>query len=231
MTTSTPPDAANAREAANAPEAPEAPEGPEAGDTAGTAPGGADSGQPAGGSAGSGGTGGVGGTGSGGASGSGGADATPEAADAAGADRDGDDGDGDDVASRVWRGLRLVVLERHEGRKEVVEALGMSFFRIKALRRIAARPSRLSELAAELGSDRPYLTLVVDDLLKRGLVERDRDPADRRSKIVTATAEGRAVAARANAILGTPPPVLRALPARDLAELERIVSALTAAGG
>ncbi|MEC3994139.1 MarR family transcriptional regulator [Actinacidiphila sp. DG2A-62] len=194
MTTSTPPDAANAREAADATEAPE---GPEAGDTAGTAPGGADSGQPAGGSAGSGGTGGAGGIGSGGASGSGGADATPEAADG--------DGDGDDVASRVWRGLRLVVLERHEGRKEVVEALGMSFFRIKALRRIAARPSRLSELAAELGSDRPYLTLVVDDLLKRGLVERDRDPADRRSKIVTATAEGRAVAARANAILGTPP--------------------------
>lgn len=138
---------------------------------------------------------------------------------------------GDDAASRVWRALRLVVLERHEGRKEVVEALGMSFFRIKALRRIAARPSRLSELATELGSDRPYLTLVVDDLVKRGLVERDRDPADRRSKIVTATPEGRAVAARANAILGTPPPALRALPARDLAELERIVSALAAAGG
>jgi DNA-binding MarR family transcriptional regulator len=135
------------------------------------------------------------------------------------------------AAERVWRNLRNLVLEQNEGRKETVEALGMSFFRVKALRRIAARPSALSELAAQLGSDRPYLTLVVDDLVKRGLVERHQHPTDRRSKIVTVTPEGQAAAARANAILGTPPPALHALPPEDLAALDRITSALAAAGG
>ncbi|MEE4544398.1 MarR family transcriptional regulator [Streptomyces sp. V4-01] len=135
------------------------------------------------------------------------------------------------AAERVWRNLRALVLEQNEGRKAIAEALGMSFFRAKALRRIAARPSRMSELATELGTDRPYLTLIVDDLARRGLVERHQHPADRRCKIVTATAEGRATAARADAILGTPPPSLRTLTPDDLAALDRITSALAAGGG
>jgi len=132
------------------------------------------------------------------------------------------------TAERVWRRLRTLVLEQNERRKETADALGMSFFRVKALRRIAARPSRMSELAAELGTDRPYLTVVVDDLVKRGLVERHPHPTDRRCKIVTVTPEGEAAAARANAILGTPPPVLQDLPAEDLAALDRITAALSA---
>ncbi|NJP42170.1 MarR family transcriptional regulator [Streptomyces sp. PRB2-1] len=102
----------------------------------------------------------------------------------------------------------------------------MSFFRVKALRRIAAQSYRMSELAAELASDRPYLTLVVDDLEQRGLVQRTQHPTDRRCKIVSATPAGQAAAARANAILGTPPPALLALPAADLATLDRITSEL-----
>jgi DNA-binding MarR family transcriptional regulator len=111
----------------------------------------------------------------------------------------------DGPAERVWNNLRALVLEQNERRKETAEALGMSFFRVKALRRIAAHPSKMSELAAELACDRPYLTLVVDDLESRGLVERHQHPADRRCKIVSATPGGHEVAARANEILGTPP--------------------------
>ncbi|SDO12049.1 MarR family winged helix-turn-helix transcriptional regulator [Actinacidiphila guanduensis] len=134
----------------------------------------------------------------------------------------------DGPAERVWNNLRALVLEQNERRKETAEALGMSFFRVKALRRIAAHPSKMSELAAELACDRPYLTLVVDDLESRGLVERHQHPADRRCKIVSATPAGHEVAARANEILGTPPPALRELPAEDLAVLDRIVSQLLA---
>ncbi|WP_188280762.1 MarR family winged helix-turn-helix transcriptional regulator [Streptomyces sp. CBMA29] len=134
----------------------------------------------------------------------------------------------DATAERIWRNLRTYVLERNERRKETSEALGMSFFRIKVLRRVAASPARLSELAAELSSDRPYTTLVVDDLAKRGLVERHEHPTDRRSKIVTATAEGHAAADRANAIMGAPPESLSALSAADLTALDRIVAALAA---
>ncbi|WP_234343720.1 MarR family winged helix-turn-helix transcriptional regulator [Streptomyces sp. NRRL F-5123] len=135
------------------------------------------------------------------------------------------------AAERVWGNLRALVLEHNERRKEVAEALGMSFFRIKALRRIAKHPEqpyRMSELAAELACDRPYLTLVVDDLEERGLVRRTQHPEDRRAKIVSATPAGLATAARANAILGTPPPALLALPPDDLAALDRITAGLAA---
>ncbi|WP_424887582.1 MarR family winged helix-turn-helix transcriptional regulator [Streptomyces sp. XH2] len=130
------------------------------------------------------------------------------------------------TAERAWGQLREIVLGGNERRKEVVDALGMSFFRIKALRRIARGPLTLRELAEQLLTDRPYATLVVDDLAGRGLVERTANPADRRSKIVSATPAGKELAARAERILGTPPPALLALPAEDLAELERITSRL-----
>ncbi|SEN27829.1 MarR family winged helix-turn-helix transcriptional regulator [Actinacidiphila rubida] len=132
------------------------------------------------------------------------------------------------TAERVWRRLRALVLEQNERRKETADALGMSFFRVKALRRIAAEPMRMSELAVELGSDRPYVTLVVDDLVKRGLVERNPHPTDRRSKIVTVTPDGKAAAARADAILSTPPDAVSALPPEDLAALDRITAVITA---
>lgn len=128
-------------------------------------------------------------------------------------------------AERVWGNL-WALLDLNERRREVAEALGMSFFRVKALRRVAVRPYGMGELAAELMTDRPYLTLVVDDLEQRGLVRREEHPTDRRAKVVTATPEGLAAAARANAILGAPPPALLALPPEDLATLERISAKL-----
>lgn len=131
-------------------------------------------------------------------------------------------------AERVWGNL-WALLDLNERRREVAEALGMSFFRVKALRRVAVRPYGMGELATELMTDRPYLTLVVDDLEQRGLVRRTEHPTDRRAKVVTATPEGLAAAARAEAILGAPPPALLALPPEDLATLERISARL--AGG
>jgi DNA-binding MarR family transcriptional regulator len=131
-------------------------------------------------------------------------------------------------AERVWGNL-WALLDLNERRREVAEALGMSFFRVKALRRVAVRPYGMGELATELTTDRPYLTLVVDDLEQRGLVRRTEHPTDRRAKVVTATPEGLAAAARAEAILGAPPPALLALPPEDLATLERISARL--AGG
>jgi DNA-binding MarR family transcriptional regulator len=137
-------------------------------------------------------------------------------------------GEAEAARERIWHNLRTLVLERNERRKETAEALGMSFFRVKALRRISARPSRLSELADTLASDRPYVSLVVDDLVKRGLAERHPHPDDRRAKLVSATPAGHAAAARANAILGTPPTALRTLSPADLAALDRIAAALMA---
>ncbi|MFE0045966.1 MarR family winged helix-turn-helix transcriptional regulator [Streptomyces albireticuli] len=130
------------------------------------------------------------------------------------------------AAERAWGNIRQIVLGGNERRKEVVEALGMSFFRVKALRRIARGPVTLRDLADELLTDRPYTTLVVADLAERGLVERTANPADRRSKIVSVTEEGRAAAERAERILGAPPSALLALPEEDLAALDRITARL-----
>jgi DNA-binding MarR family transcriptional regulator len=129
-------------------------------------------------------------------------------------------------AAEVWREMLALVHERHDRRKEVCEALDLSFVRVKALRRLAGEPMTLRELAARLQTDAPYTTLVVDDLEKRGLVRRDPHPADRRAKLVTVTDLGRTEAVRAEAILTRPPPQMLALPEADLAALARIVTRL-----
>lgn len=131
----------------------------------------------------------------------------------------------DAATSRVWAAMRGLVLG-NERRGEVCDALGMSFFRVKALRRIAAAPVKLGDLAADLMTDRPYTTLVVDDLAKRGLVERTPHPTDRRSKIVSVTPSGASAAAEAERILGTPPPALRDLDEAELAALDGIMASL-----
>jgi DNA-binding MarR family transcriptional regulator len=128
-----------------------------------------------------------------------------------------------DQAGVAWALLRDLVLD-NERRREVGDALGMSFGRIKALRRIAAKPMPMGELATTLGIDPPYMTIVVDDLQAQGLVERRPHPTDRRAKLVVATRKGKDVARRAEAILSTPPRELTELDDADLAELVRILS-------
>lgn len=130
------------------------------------------------------------------------------------------------AGEQAWKGLRTLVLERHDRRKEAVEALGMSFNRVKALRRVAAEPLTLRALADYLLVDAPYTTVIVDDLVRRGLADRTAHPDDRRCKVVRVTDAGRAAAEEAARIMDTPPSVLSSLPPEDLAALDRIVSRL-----
>jgi DNA-binding MarR family transcriptional regulator len=130
-----------------------------------------------------------------------------------------------DLARRAWRAMSDVVLG-HDRKVAVSEALGLSFARVRALRRLAAEPQTLRALADLLVADPPYVTLIVDDLEQRGLVRRMPHPDDRRSKLVQLTAAGRAAAARADEILDEPPPALRDAPAEDLAALLRVLERL-----
>ncbi|MFC0431726.1 MarR family transcriptional regulator [Kutzneria buriramensis] len=131
------------------------------------------------------------------------------------------------TASRAWQAMRSLVLEQHDRRAEVCQALDMSFIKVKALRKLATYgPLTMRELTDMLATDKPYTTLVVDFLEDRGLVERTRHPEDRRCKIVSVTAQGAAEAAKADAIINVPPAPLLALPAQDLAELDRILGTL-----
>jgi DNA-binding MarR family transcriptional regulator len=123
---------------------------------------------------------------------------------------------------QIWAILGELVLD-NERRREVSEAVGLSFGKVRAIRRIARRPRSMSDLAASLGIDPPNATTVVDELERLGLAQRQPHPTDRRAKIVTATRKGILIARRADEILSSPPPGLTALSSRDLDALERIV--------
>lgn len=127
--------------------------------------------------------------------------------------------------SEVWLLMSDLVLD-HSRRREVSDALGISFSRARAVRRLARKPMSMGELAAALAIDPPNATVVVDDLESAGLVRRRPHPTDRRAKLVEATRKGKAMARRADEILATPPPALDALDAGDLDALRRILSRL-----
>jgi DNA-binding MarR family transcriptional regulator len=126
------------------------------------------------------------------------------------------------TAQEVWLLISDLVLD-NQRRREVSEALGISFGRARTVRRLARRPLSMGELAAALGIDPANATGVVDDLEELGLVRRRPHPTDRRAKLVEATRKGKDMARRADAILAMPPPALSALDAGDLDALRRIL--------
>jgi DNA-binding MarR family transcriptional regulator len=132
------------------------------------------------------------------------------------------------TSREVWMRMSDLVLD-NQRRREVSEALGMSFGRTRALRRLARRPMSMRELATALGIDPPNATVVVDDLEAQDLVRRRPHPTDRRAKVVEATRKGKDMARRADEILGTPPAALSSLGADDLEALRRILARVGAA--
>ncbi|HUC22313.1 MAG TPA: MarR family transcriptional regulator [Streptosporangiaceae bacterium] len=127
---------------------------------------------------------------------------------------------------RAWRALSELALDR-DRKVAVADALGLSWTRVLAVRRLAVEPQTQRELAERLSADPPYVTLMIDDLEKRGLVRRKPHPTDRRAKLVELTAAGRAAAARADAILDEPPTELHAVPDADLEAVLRVLERLS----
>lgn len=132
-----------------------------------------------------------------------------------------------DLSRDAWMAMCELVLD-NERRREVSEAVGLSFGRVRAVRRLARRSLPMGELAVALGIDAPYATVVVDDLEALGLVRRRPHPTDRRAKLVESTRKGRDLARRAESILSAPPPALNVLDRDDLVALTRILGRLTA---
>src|SRR4051812_35456770 len=131
------------------------------------------------------------------------------------------------TAREVWLLMSDLVLD-HDRRRAVSDALGVSFGRARAIRRVARRPMSMGEFAAALGIDPPNATVLVDDLESLGLVRRRPHPTDRRAKVVEATRKGKDLARRPDDILGTPPAALSALETEDLETLRRILGSVRA---
>lgn len=131
-------------------------------------------------------------------------------------------------ADRLWQRLvTLVIDSRVDWKRRVSETTGLPFTRVRALRRLANRPLTMSELASQLGCDAPATTLAVNDLQGRGLVTRTPHPTNGRMKIVSLTSEGRALLERGMALEDPAPASVRALSQRDLADLARVLDAIT----
>lgn len=119
--------------------------------------------------------------------------------------------------------LRVLVAEMH--RAPHSQELTLPQFRI--LSRLSEREFRAAELAAALEIGRPTLTATTDALVRRGLVERQRElPGDRRGVLLRLTPAGRAVqrALEARAVAG----VAALLGAASGAEREALASGLAA---
>jgi DNA-binding MarR family transcriptional regulator len=103
---------------------------------------------------------------------------------------------GDDVSFLLARANALSVAEANAALAPL--GLKVRAFAVLSLAAADAQPSQ-RELADFLYLDPSQVVSLVDDLQRRGLVERRPDPADRRANVVVATDAGRRLAAQADA--------------------------------
>ena len=129
-------------------------------------------------------------------------------------------------ARDVWLLMSDLVLDNTR-RREVSDALDMSFGRARAIRRLARRPMSMREFADAMDIDPPNATVLVADLEAQGLARRTPHPTDGRAKVVEATRKGKALARRANEILATPPAALTELDPDELQTLRQILESVT----
>jgi DNA-binding MarR family transcriptional regulator len=128
------------------------------------------------------------------------------------------------VADQIWHALVDQVMESRDGwRRNVTAATGLSFSRVRILKRVEVSPRTLSQLAEMTGTDAPATSLAVSDLEERGMVERRPHPSDRRAKLVTLTKAGKAALAIARKVPDPAPPSLAGMPDKELAVLSRIL--------
>ncbi|CAN5401021.1 MarR family transcriptional regulator [soil metagenome] len=128
------------------------------------------------------------------------------------------------LADGVWRDLsRFVFDNRDTWRRAVVDQSGLPFSRIRILKRLARTPLTVKEVAHTATIDAPAATVAVNDLEARGLVVRQIDPENRRSKLVSLTDAGAAVVAAIDTTDDPAPAPLADLDDADLKTLRTIL--------
>lgn len=132
-------------------------------------------------------------------------------------------------ADGIWHMMVALVWEsRGEWRRKVGEVSGLPFSRVRILRRLFDAPKSLKELVEMTGSDAPAVTVAVNDLEERGLVERHPLPDDRRTKRVSLTPAGRRLVETIhNKVRDEAPLSIQELSKTDLAHLRRILERIS----
>ena len=132
-------------------------------------------------------------------------------------------------AARAWTEMLAFITGQDRLRALRLE-LDLGVGKSELLIKLAQAPMTLREVAQAVEVDPSAATVAIDRLERRGLVERQAHPDDKRRKLVHLTEAGLRAAATAQRILTEPPPALAALKAADIAALTRIFTALNAAG-
>ena len=132
-------------------------------------------------------------------------------------------------SDEVWRTMAAVVFDnRDRWRRDVVEVTGLPFSRVRVIRRLAKRAMTAKQIAEAATMDAPATTVALNDLEDRGLIVREADPTNRRSKLVSLTDEGREVVATIDEVEDPAPPPFATLNQAELRTLETILAKLAA---
>jgi DNA-binding MarR family transcriptional regulator len=101
------------------------------------------------------------------------------------------------IVGYVMRRAQLALFEDFARRFKGLDLTPAQFSTLVAIRENPER--RQSDIAAALGIQRPNFVALMDNLERRGLAERVRSGADRRSNALALTVAGRALLERATA--------------------------------
>ncbi len=131
------------------------------------------------------------------------------------------------LADEVWRTMAAVVFDNRDAwKRTVIDRTGLPFSRVRVLRRLVKRPMTAKEIAEDATMDAPATSVAVNDLEERGLVVREADPTNRRSKLISLTDEGRRVIACIDEVDDPAPSPFTALSDAELRTLQVIVGKL-----
>ena len=94
--------------------------------------------------------------------------------------------------------VNRLLASTHRDLFAAIEKAGLSITQVKCLQVLyeADAPLSLGAVSDSLGLSLPAISRAVDSLVRRGEVKREEDPRDRRSKLLTVTARGRATCER-----------------------------------
>lgn len=117
-----------------------------------------------------------------------------------------------------------------EAELPVLRENDLTMWAYSVLLALGERPLRTqAALAQTIGADKTRIIGVLDDLQRRGLIERTPDPADRRARVLALTPEGRRVRDTAQAgIRAKEERLLARLPATDRQSFLRTLQTLSA---
>jgi DNA-binding MarR family transcriptional regulator len=96
---------------------------------------------------------------------------------------------------------RLAMLQKDRA-GAAFEETGLSPYHYAVLALLEEEPPETQAMIADaLGYDRSHLVGILDELEERSLIERKRDPGDRRRHLVTLTPDGKRTAAKLRSIV------------------------------